>query len=77
MKKRKQIKEYRDKETSLRRSKRLELMRKNAKKRLQREDSKERGKMNWRDHCHHIIHFCVTASEAVLCIRIPSTIIWD
>ena len=42
MKKRKQMKEYRDKETSLRRSKRLELMRKNAKKKLQREDSEER-----------------------------------
>ena len=38
MKKRKQMKEYRDKETSLRR---LELMRKNAKKRLQREDSED------------------------------------
>ena len=36
MKKRKQMKEYRDKETSLRRCKRLELMRKkNTKKRLQ------------------------------------------
>ena len=30
-------------------------------------------KMN-RDHCYHIIHFCVTASEAVLRIHIPSTI---
>ena len=35
MKKRKQMKEYRDKKTSLRKSKRLEFMRKNAKKRLQ------------------------------------------
>ena len=42
MKKRKQMKEYRDKETSLRRSKRLDSMIKKAEKRIQREDSEDR-----------------------------------
>ena len=23
----------------------------------------KKGKMNWRDHCYHIFHFCVTVEQ--------------